>query len=198
MTVVGLTGGLGSGKGMVGGFFRSLGCYVIDTDALYHTMTASDSPCSRELICRFGQDISNADGGICRPKLAPIVFGDSVALADLNSIAHKYVRAECERIIASVRGYDIIVIDAPQLFEAGMQDICDTTVCVVCEMEKRISRICKRDGITRDKAIARINAQYSDEYFSSVCDFVINNDSDIARLLAKTKRVLDKIKEINR
>lgn len=198
MTVIGLTGGSGSGKGMVGGFFRFLGCIVVDTDALYHTMTAADSSCSREIIARFGSEVANELGGVCRPRLAPIVFADAAALSDLNAIAHKYVRAECDKIISSVDDDAIVVIDAPQLFEAEMQDVCDVTVCVVCDVETRIERICKRDGISRKKALDRINAQHPDEYFRSKCDIVIENDTDVARLLAKTKNVFDKIKETDK
>ena len=195
MTVVGLTGGSGSGKGMVGGYFSSLGSYVIDTDALYHSMIESDSPCSKEIISRFGEKIANSRGGVCRSRLAPIVFSDSNSLAALNNIAHKYVREECMRIISEKKDYDIVVIDAPQLFEAGMQDICDYTLCVVCDIQQRIDRICSRDGISREKAEQRINAQFTDEYFRLKCDFIIENDSDAADLLTKTKNIYDKIKE---
>ena len=127
MKIIGLTGGSGSGKGMVGRLMSAFGCRVIDTDALYHNMISSSGPCSEALIERFGTEISTENGGICRPKLSSIVFSDRAALDDLNKIAHAFVREECQRIIDNeqTNGTEVLVIDAPQLFEAGMQDICD-------------------------------------------------------------------------
>ncbi len=195
--IVGLTGGSGSGKGMVCRLFRTLGCSVIDTDELYHDMISSDSDCSRALIERFGPDISDADGAIIRPVLADIVFGDSQALSDLNRIAHSFVRDACESLIKKERekGTDILIIDAPQLFEAGMDSICDHTVAVVCDRQSRIKRICDRDGITSIKATARMVAQHTDAFFCENCDYIIDNNSDIARLLCRVRVVLDTIKD---
>ena len=197
MKIIGLTGGSGSGKGMVGRLMSAFGCRVIDTDALYHNMISSSGPCSEALIERFGTEISTENGGICRPKLSSIVFSDRAALDDLNKIAHAFVREECQRIIDNeqTNGTEVLVIDAPQLFEAGMQDICDMTVAVISDRDKRIRRICNRDRITPEKAIARINAQRTDEFFSESCDYVIVNNTDMARLLVRVKTLLDEIKD---
>lgn len=196
MKIVGLTGGSGSGKGTVGAFFRDLGCCVIDTDLLYHSMINADSDCSRAIISRFGDSVKNANGGIDRRVLADIVFSDASSLETLNVIAHSYVRAECEKIIDYNRrlGIEILIIDAPQLFEAGMDKICDTTIAVTACEDVRVDRICARDGITRDKALSRIHAQYSDDFFRANCSYLIENDQDLARLLVRTKQILDEIK----
>ena len=182
---------------MVGRLMCAFGCRVIDTDGLYHDMISSSGPCSRALIERFGPEISTENGGICRPRLASIVFSDPAALDDLNKIAHSFIREECQSIIERERtaGTEVIIIDAPQLFEADMQDICEVTVAVISDREKRIRRICKRDAITRDKALARISAQHTDEFFSERCDYVIENNTDVARLLARVKILLDEIKD---
>ena len=102
MKIIGLTGTTGSGKGMVGRLLRCFGCYLIDTDALYHDMICSDSPLSREIIARFGEDVALENGGIFRPRLAEIVFSDAQSLSDLNDIAHSYVHRECDTIIQSL------------------------------------------------------------------------------------------------
>ncbi len=196
MKIIGLSGTSGSGKGTVGKFLSALGCMVIDTDALYHTMIEKDSECSRAIIEEFGSDVANEAGGIARPRLAEIVFFDKDKLSMLNSIAHKYVKEECNKLIEAERlsGREIFVLDAPQLFEAGMQDDCDATVAVVADRQTRIKRICERDGIGKEKASARIDAQHTDAFFVENCDFVIENNSDAAHLLVSTRKVFDKIK----
>ena len=196
MKIIGLTGGSGSGKGVVGRFFSSLGCYVIDTDALYHKMISSDSACSRALISHFGLEISNENGGIDRSSLRDIVFSDSAALASLNKIAHSYIRSECEAIFAQQRdkGTYYVIVDAPQLFEAGMEDICDLVVGVTSDVDTRIKRIVERDGISKEKAMERIASQHDDAFFDQRCDHIIRNDADAAHLLISVKRVFDIIK----
>ena len=199
MKIVGLTGGSGSGKGLVGAFLRSLGCFVVDTDELYHEMIKGDSECTRALCLEFGTGIIDENGGIDRSILADIVFFDEKKLAALNTIAHSFVRTECDRLISEKEHEgrtEIFVVDAPQLFEAGMEDICDVTVAIVSDKRKRIQRICDRDGISEMKANARIDAQHTDAYFAQNCDIVIQNDSDAAHLLIETKKTLDKIKEM--
>lgn len=196
MKIIGLTGGSGSGKGLAGRFFSSFGCAVIDTDKLYHSMIDKDSPCSRAIIAEFGEIVAADNGAVVRERLAEIVFSDKEKLSSLNSIAHSFVRAECDNIIEKEReeGREIVVIDAPQLFEADMQDICDATVAVVSDKSTRVGRICARDGICESKANARISSQHTDAFFVENCDYVIENNSDAAHLLAAVKKVLDKIK----
>ena len=198
MKIVGLTGGSGSGKGRVGMLFREFGCAVIDTDALYHDMISSESDCSAAILSRFGSSVKNTDGGIDRRALAEIVFANTEALRDLNRIAHTYVRTECNKLIEihKARGTEMLLIDAPQLFEAGMQDVCGVTVAVIADERIRIKRICARDSISEQKAEARIRAQYTDDFFRQNCTYVIENNHDLARLLVRVKNVYDEIKEL--
>ena len=200
MKTIGLTGGSGSGKGTVGKLLSSFGCYVVDTDALYHGMTERSSSCSEEIIAHFGESVRNSRGGIDRPSLAKIVFEkDKGSLLILNQIAHKHILNECEKIakLQKENGCEILVYDAPQLFESGLDKKCDITLCIVADVETRKLRICKRDGISEQKASARINSQYSDDYFKTNCDYCITNDSDIAHLLANVKQILNEIKGIS-
>ena len=196
MKIIGLTGGSGSGKGLAGVFFSSFGCAVVDTDKLYHAMIEKDSECSRALIAEFGDGISAENGGVVREKLADIVFSDKEKLASLNKIAHSFVRAECDKLIENEKaaGREAIVIDAPQLFEADMQNICNATVAVISDKSTRVKRICARDGISEGKANARIASQHTDAFFAENCDYLIENNSDAAHLLCAVKKVLDKIK----
>ncbi len=199
MKIIGLCGTSGSGKGMTGRFFSAFGCRVIDTDKLYHGMVESDSECSREIVSEFGDNVKNEAGGVDRKKLSRIVFSDKERLQTLNRIAHKYVKLACREIAEREReaGTELLIIDAPQLFEAGMQNDCDVTIAVIADRDTRIKRICDRDNISVERAIARIDAQHTDEFFAEHCGYVIENNSTAAHLLARTRIVLDKIKGIN-
>ncbi len=196
MKIVGLCGTSGSGKGVASRFFESLGCFVVDTDKLYHGMITGDSECSRDIIACFGETIKNEKGGINRERLGEIVFSDKNNLQMLNSVAHKHVRLALHEIAEKKRneGTDVLIYDAPLLFEANMQHECDFTVAVTADKETRIKRIMKRDCITSEKANKRISSQHTDEFFSENCDFVIENNRDTAHLLIGVKNVLDKIK----
>ncbi len=199
MKIIGLSGTSGSGKFVAGRFFSAFGCALIDTDSLYHSMIEKDSECSRAIIEAFGEAVSNELGGIDRKKLSEIVFSDSEKLSLLNLVSHKYVKLACNEIIERERamGRELAVIDAPQLFEADMQGMCDATVAVVADRDIRIKRICARDKISEERARARVDSQHTDAFFAENCDFVIENNLDVAHLFLSTKKVLDKIKGMN-
>ena len=177
MKLIGLTGTTGSGKGFVSRQFAEYGIPSVDTDGLVHRLYRENAACIGELTQAFG-DVLAEDGSIDRKKLAPIVFADPVSLARLNSIVHKYVHAEVERIAAEyeAQGVDCLLIDAPQLYEAGMDSICSAVIAVVAPASLRIARICARDGITEQGARARIANQHPDFFFRERADFVIEND----------------------
>ena len=187
MKIIGLCGGSGSGKGTVCSVFKTLGIPSIDTDAVYRDMVSKDSPCLRALTLEFGKEILLDDGSLNRKLLAQIVFsGDDkeTKLKLLNSISHKYILEETERIIDKYKqaGYFAAIIDAPVLFESGFNKKCDLTICVIANHETRINRIVARDGITSRQASARIASQKSDEELISLCDYYIENNGDFDSL----------------
>lgn len=176
MIVIGLCGGSGAGKGLVSSYFDEFGIKHIDTDKVYHDIISADTPCSRELIALFGDDIVT-DGFIDRKKLGKIVFSDKDKRSELNSIAHRHILNEVRALIASYRNNGVkgVVVDAPLLFESGFDKECDVTVGVVADEGVRIERIIARDFITEDSAKARVKSQLSDEVLRQKCDFVIDN-----------------------
>ena len=192
MLVIGLTGPSGAGKSEVADLLHRNGLSVIDADAVYHALLLPPSPCLDELCARFGTEILNTDGTLNRPYLGSIVFSNPEALADLNAIAHRYVMDE---IRAVLRGYErlgtrAVVIDAPQLFEAGADALCDTVVSVLAARETRIGRIMERDGIDREGATRRIDAQKSDVFFREHSDHVIENDGARDALTSAVRALL--------
>ncbi|MBR6513198.1 MAG: dephospho-CoA kinase [Clostridia bacterium] len=176
MLIVGLTGASGSGKG----YLCSLLCHkdicIIDTDRVYHKMISAPSSCVDALVSAFGEGILNPQGGIDRAVLGSIVFSDEEKLKLLNSVAHAFIRTECEEIMERCDA-KIVILDAPVLFESGFDDMCDVTVGVVASEDVRVERIVKRDSIDPERAYARIKNQHTDDYFRQRCDIIIENGS---------------------
>lgn len=201
MVVVGLTGGSGAGKGYVCRIFSEYGILSVDADEVYRIVSARGTPCLAELGEYFGQGILTADGELDRRALADIVFkrGAEDKLASLNRIAHKYVIEYCERWIAEREslGDFAVIIDAPQLFESGLDKRCDLVVSVVADRECRIERITERDGISRERAEKRIDSQYDDAFFAANSDYVVEsgNGSDVRSAVAA---IVERIKLMER
>lgn len=175
LTIVGLTGGSGSGKTTALRVLERMGALVIDADAVYHALTVSSAPLRAELTARFGA-VYDGDA-LDRRRLAEIVFSDPAALADLNAITHKYVAAEIDRLLTehARRGGTLAAIDAIALLESPLAAKCALRVAVTAPREHRLRRLTARDGISQAAAIARIDAQRDDAYFEARCDHVLRN-----------------------
>lgn len=181
--IIGVTGGSGAGKSALASL---LGHETIDADRVYHKIFEENGDLKNELINRFGT---------CgRKELADIVFAGKEKLDELNSITFKYVLSAIEEMIVLAGGD--MVIDAPLLFESGLDEKCDFTVAVLAESELRIKRIMARDHLSREKAEMRINAQKPDEFYIKRADHVVcNNGEDLTDVARKLK---DRIRESGR
>lgn len=181
VTVIGVCGSSGSGKGYTCKKLQKYGAVHIDTDKVYRDIVVAGSPCLKELTEYFGQGILDEGGSLDRRELSKKVFeGDGAEenLKMLNSITHKYIRAETERILEEneKNGVRVSLIDAPVLFESGFDDLCDVTLCVTAPLEKKMERIVKRDGITEEKARVRLESQKTDDELRRLCNYEIVND----------------------
>ena len=167
---IGLTGQTGAGKSYICEYLKSLGFCVLDSDRTVRELYDTDKALLKTLSERFGQDILDHDV-LDRKRLAKIVFADGEKLKTLNSIVHpKVIKACAEKArIPSV-------LDAPQLFEAGAADKCYRIISVCAPEEVRLERIMERDGISKEQAKARMNAQLDEEYYKKHAHFVLNND----------------------
>lgn len=179
MLIIGLCGSSGSGKGYVCRAFATHGVAYIDTDLVYRERVLSSSGCVGELTKEFGNEILE-NGAVSKPRLAKIVFegeGASARLGRLNEITHKYIRIETDALVSKYKeeGYSAVLIDAPVLFESGFDKMCDVTVCVTATQEEKLERIMDRDGITKEKAQARLSAQLSDPELRKRCTYEIDN-----------------------
>ncbi len=196
MKVIGLTGGTGSGKSVVSKSLAEAGAVIVDADQIAHEIILKGKPAYQEIIAYYGTGILDEDGNIIRKKLGEIVFNDGEKLAFLNQCTHKYICAEVDRQIAAAKeaGTAIaIVLDAPLLLEAGLEQVCDWVWVVYADPEVRAQRVMARDGVTYELAKARIANQKSWEEYKQAADTVIDNSKDLAYLQGQLSELLKKI-----
>ncbi len=169
------------------------GALVIDCDAVYHELLASNAAMLAEISARFPGTIEN--GALQRKKLGAVVFADAAALGDLNAITHRYVRAEVRaRLRAWARqGGTVAAIDAIALIESGLGDICSVTLGVTAPREQRIERLIAREGVTRDYAEARIDAQKPNEWFVQNCSHVLDNVGTLADFQRRCHQLIQEV-----
>ena len=177
MKIIGLTGLTGAGKSTVAQKLMAYGCYHIDADKVAREVINNNENVKNKLKERFGDDVINSDGTTNRPLLATRAFADEESTNALNEITHPAVTEEIKSIIKDMEevGYRGVIIDAIALFESGEDALCDFTVAVVAPKEIRLQRIMKRDSITEEKALERINAQKDESFFTKKADFVLWN-----------------------
>ncbi len=180
VTVIGLTGGSGAGKGYVSFFLKERGIPVLDTDRVSRTVCMPESRCLNELVHAFGSEILLPDGTYDRRHMAELVMRDANRRRMLNRITHRHILCECRLWLDRCRekGYPAAVIDAPLLFESGFNRECDAVIGVVAPDGLRIQRIVRRDGISEETAEKRLAAQKNNAFYLEKCDEIIYNGED--------------------
>ena len=169
--IVGITGGSGSGKSTLLDCFAQAGALVLDCDAIYHRLLREDPALLCAIEARFPGTVQN--GVLDRKKLGNLVFSDENALSDVNKITHSAVKAEVLRLLESAPEHT--ASDASGVVEGGLGELCQVTVAVIAPVEERIRRLMKRDGISQEYALARIQAQHPDSWFREKCTFCLEN-----------------------
>lgn len=189
---VGLTGGSGTGKSCAAPIFEKYGFKIIDFDKLSRDVCQKGTPCLAELRDFFGDEIVSEDGELIRKKLGETVFSDREKLKALNRITHKYILAETKKIILNLTGCNIL-FDAPLLFEAKLDKQCDYVISVIAPPDERQRRICKRDKISPEIALKRIQSQKDDSFYIANSDYVIINDASLSEFENKVKKIAEDI-----
>ncbi len=177
MLIIGLTGKTGAGKTTVASYLKEKGCYIIDGDIIARQITEKGSEILPVLQKAFGDDILDENGELIRKSLAQRAFSSKENTNLLNSITHPEIKRRCEKEIAFAedKGYKVAVIDAAAILEGDCKDLCKKIVVVHADKETRLGRILRRDGITTEQAMTRINAQKDDDYYFSQADIIIHN-----------------------
>lgn len=181
MKVIGLTGGSGAGKGEICKLFEAYGIESIDTDKISREITRKGSACLEELVEYFSEIILDDSGELNRKKLADIAFASKDKHTLLNKITHTHILNECQNRIENMEKAEksTVIIDAPLLFESGFNKKCDIIISVIAKKEQRLERIIKRDKLTLEQAIRRIENQKDDDFFIKHSDYVIYNNGSV-------------------
>lgn len=195
--ILGLTGGIGSGKSTVSKIFKNLGAYIVDADEISHSILAKGSLAYNETIQWFGEKVLNSDGNVNRVVLANIVFGNKAELEALNRITHTHIlevmRDEI-KYIKSMSKYEIIVLDVPLLFAPDFDIEYDKSVAIIADEDIRIQRVMARNGISREKVIERMSCQMTNDELKERADYIIeNNSDDISSLESKVKELYNRL-----
>lgn len=180
--VIGLTGMSCSGKSTVASVFKSLGAEIIDCDKIAHT-ALFDENVKNSLVSFFGTDIIDSDGEIIRKALASKAFANEDSTKKLNSVTHPYIIGKINEQLE--KSENVCVIDAPLLFDCGLEKLCDVTVAVTADYGTLLSRIEKRDVISREDAIKRLSAQSDMPEKIKRADVLIVNNSITEKELGK-------------
>lgn len=189
--VVGLTGGIGSGKSAVADLFADRGIAVVDTDAIAHALTAPGGAAMAAIRAEFGDAAAGADGALDRAAMRAIVFNDPSARKRLEAILHPLIRDESERLLAAAATrapYAILMV--PLLVESGSYRKRVNRVAVVdCSEATQVARVMKRNGLARDEVARILAAQASRAERLAAADDVIDNDGDIGALPPQIERL---------
>lgn len=198
MIVIGLTGGIGTGKSTVSDYLKEKGCFIIDADALSREMTQKGKPAIKEIAIAFGNQLIDEDGNLDRKALGKIVFNDKKKLDILQSIITNKVVECVEESISTMKRENysgIVVIDAPLLFECGMEHMSDENWLVTANLDVRLERVKKRDGLSEEEIILRINNQMSQEDKEKKSNCVLNNSGSLGELYSQIDKNLERIQD---
>lgn len=193
MKIIGITGGTGCGKTTALNELERRGALLIDCDAVYHRMLETDRPMLDEIEKYFPGAV--IDGKLDRKALGAVVFTDEEALRDLNIITHRHINLEIRRILRehAMNGGTLAAIDAIELFSSGLAKRCTATIGVIADREVRIDRIMRRDGISREYAMMRVNAQRPNEYFIQKCSHVLENNGSQEKFIEKCRKTFEEV-----
>jgi len=191
MRVIGLTGGIASGKSTVSYILKSLGAIVIDADKVARKVVEPGQPAWQDIVKEFGEEVLNEDMTINREALGKLVFNDQSSLAKLNSITHprviEYFEQELTRL-AEESPEAVVVLDVPLLFESGMHRLADEIWVVWADEAVQLERLMEREGFTCEEAWQRIRAQMPLEEKARRADRVINNSGSLDETVEQTTR----------
>lgn len=190
--IVGLTGGIATGKSTVTDMFRSLGAYVVDADVWARRVVEPGQPALEEIAAAFGDGVLNADGSLNRKALGAIVFSDASARQRLNQFTHPRVRQGMKDETETYRlthPDDPVIWDVPLLFEGETRQLVDKTIVVYVDEPTQLRRLQGRDQLSESDARARIAAQMPIEVKRSMADYVIDNTRSLGATREQVQRV---------
>ena len=195
--IIGLTGGIASGKSTVSNWLISQGYPVVDADIAARKVVEPGMPALREITEAFGADILLEDGTLNRKKLGSLIFSDEEKRQMLNAIVHpavrEWMRRETER--AFDEGASIVIMDIPLLFESKLTHMVEETVLVYVSKETQLKRLMERDGYNEADALARIHAQMPIDEKRKLADYIIDNNGTISETIKQISDFMNELKK---
>jgi dephospho-CoA kinase len=194
--LVGLTGGIASGKSTVAKILQSLGAAIVNADDLAREVVEPGHEAWKEIVASFGADILQSDQTLDRQKLRTLIFNQPEARKRLESIIHPRVRALAEERIRryAAAGYPVVIYEVPLLFEGNLQEWLRPVILVACDVETQTARLQKRDHLTAADAEKHIAAQMSLKDKRRLADYVIENNGSLEDLERQTRQILEELK----
>ncbi len=200
MLVVGLTGGIGSGKTTVSNIFKEEGAYIIEADQIARELVKPQSEAWKEIVKLFGNEILKSDGSVDRRKLAKEVFSNPEKIKSLNRILHPKIKREFRRRIEEIKKKDknaIVIFDAPLLIETGTHKEMDRVIVVTSDENQQLERVKKRDSKTEEEIRNILYSQIPIDRKLEVADFVIRNEGSLDETDRMAREVYRKLKDIS-
>jgi dephospho-CoA kinase len=196
--VIGLTGGIATGKSTVSAILKNAGAVIIDADQIARRVVKKNLPAYRQILAHFGESVLLPDGEINRAALGNLIFNDSRKKQLLNSIVHPHVRKETDRqlrYIAKKNPNALVILDIPLLLEAGMREDLSEVIVVYAPEHIQIKRLMERDHISQADALARIRSQMPIEKKKRLATMVIDNSGPIEYTRKQTLEILQRLKQ---
>jgi dephospho-CoA kinase len=190
--VIGVTGGIGTGKSLFSRFLEEMGATVISADDIVYRLYQNDHILRNELSAVFGSEILK-DGRVDRTRLSRIVFDNKELLSKLNQIVHKRVGEEMRKKIEEYSDKKAVVLDVPIPVKKDFIDLCDMVVVIKSPLKDRIQRVIDRSGITETEIRKRMDAQPTEQEYEDLADVIIVNDGNIPELRKKAEGFLNEI-----
>ena len=185
MKIIGITGSSGAGKSTVCEIIQALyDVCIINADQVAKDLSQKGSSYVEGIANIFGKTILTKDGELNRKKLANLIYQDEQKRRMLNGYTFNHITKQIKQILETT-DKEIVIIDAPLLFEAELDKICDYNIAIISQKDLQIERICKRDGITKEVAEKRISIQEDNEFFKARCDYVIENNDRLEDVKAQ-------------
>ncbi len=200
MVVVGLTGGIGSGKSAVARMFKEEGAELIDFDYLARLVVEPDEPAWRDIVEYFGTEILLPDRTLNRRALAEIVFSDSKSRKALEGFTHPRIFEKRDTLLECIKKEDpssIVIVDVPLLFELGLRDEVDRVILVYVPRELQLERATNRDGLSREEVERRLRAQVPIEEKKALSDFIIDNTGSFEDTRDQVRKIMRELRELS-
>ena len=198
MLIVGLTGGIASGKSTIADMFKREGAYIIDIDMISRDVVKPGKPAWQDVIHIFGKEVLNEDQTLNRKKVGDIVFSDAEKRKKLEEIIHPKITAETLMKINEIAKKDnqaIVIIDIPLLIETDKQDTVNKVVLVYTSPQGQIERLVKRDGLSLEDAHKRLTSQMPIENKKKYAHYIINNEEPLKEVQKRVKEIFRELKK---